>query len=83
MLARIKVAVVDAEKRVKMQVVTLGRNLGEQVEVMTGLTGGARLVLNPPDALADGDQVNFVVDPPKVESGADSKGAPAAQKDKP
>jgi RND family efflux transporter MFP subunit len=79
----IKVAVVDAEKRVKMQVVTLGRNLGEQVEVMTGLTGGARLVLNPPDALADGDQVNFVVDPPKVESGADSKGAPAAQKDKP
>ena len=79
----IKVAVVDAEKRVKMQVVTLGRNLGEQVEVMTGLKGGARLVLNPPDALADGDQVNFVVEPPKVESGADSKGAPAAQKDKP
>jgi len=79
----IKVAVVDAEKRVKMQVVTLGRNLGEQVEVTTGLTGGARLVLNPPDALSDGDQVNFAVDPPKVESGADSKGAPAAQKDKP
>ncbi|WP_350295413.1 efflux RND transporter periplasmic adaptor subunit [Limnohabitans sp. Rim8] len=66
----IKVAVVDAEKRVKMQVVTLGRNLGEQVEVTSGLKDGARLVLNPPDALSDGDQVNFVIDAPKEEGGA-------------
>jgi len=69
----VKVAVVDAEKRVKMQTVTLGRNLGEQVEVLTGLTDGQRLVLNPPDALKEGDVVNFNPDPPKAESKADGK----------
>ena len=93
----VKVAVVDAEKRVKMQTVTLGRNLGEQVEVLTGLTDGQRLVLNPPDALKEGDVVNFNPDPPKAEgkaegkpegksegkSGADAKDKPAAAKDKP
>ncbi len=77
----IKVAVVDAEKRVKMQAITLGRNLGEQVEVLTGLTDGLRVVLNPPDALNEGDVVNFNPDPPKTD--AENKDKPAAQKDKP
>jgi RND family efflux transporter MFP subunit len=82
----IKVAVVDAEKRVRMQVVTLGRNLGEQVEVMSGLKDGARLVLNPPDALSDGDQVNFAIDAPKEEGGAkegSTKDTPPSEKAKP
>jgi len=82
----IKVAVVDAEKRVKMQVVTLGRNLGEQVEVTSGLKDGARLVLNPPDALTDGDLVNFAIDAPKQEGGAkegSTKDTPPSEKAKP
>jgi RND family efflux transporter MFP subunit len=77
----IKVAVVDADKRIKMQAVTLGRNLGEQVEVLSGLESGVRLVLNPPDALSEGDTVNFNPDPPKNETPA--KDQAAAQKDKP
>ncbi len=79
----IKVAVVDADKRVKLQVVTLGRNLGEQVEVTSGLQSGARLVLNPPDALSDGDQVNFAPDAPKDATPKDPASTPVAQKDKP
>ena len=63
----VKVAMVDADKRVKLQAVTLGRNLGEQVEVTSGLKSGTRLVLNPPDALTDGDVVNFAPDAPKEE----------------
>jgi RND family efflux transporter MFP subunit len=55
----IKVAVIDAERRVHMQPVTLGRNYGERVEVLTGLEKGARLVLNPPDALSESDVVSF------------------------
>ena len=81
----VKVAVVDAEKRVKMQAVTLGRNLGEQVEVLTGLTDGQRLVLNPPDALKEGDVVNFNPDPPKSEAKSEAKSegtSDAAAKDK-
>ncbi len=77
----IKVAVVDADKRIKMQAVTLGRNLGEQVEVLSGLESGVRLVLNPPDALSEGDTVNFNPDPPKNETPA--KDQAGAQKDKP
>jgi hypothetical protein len=37
--------------------VRIGRNYGETVEVLDGLTGQERLVLNPPDSLTDGDQV--------------------------
>lgn len=70
----VRVAVVDADKRVKLQIITLGRNLGEQVEVMSGLKDGARLVLNPPDALTDGDQVSFAIDPPKEVGAAKESG---------
>lgn len=55
----IKVAVIDAERRVHMQAVTLGRNYGERVEILSGLEQGARLVLNPPDALSESDVVAF------------------------
>ena len=55
----IKVAVIDAQRRVRMQAVTLGRNFGERVEVLSGLAPGDRLVLNPPDALSESDLVSF------------------------
>jgi RND family efflux transporter MFP subunit len=83
----VKVAMVDADKRVKLHAVTLGRNLGEQVEVTSGLQSGTRLVLNPPDALNDGDTVTFAADAPKDESakpGGDAKEAKdKVAKDKP
>jgi len=37
--------------------VQLGRDLGQSVEVVVGLTGGERLVLNPPDGLKEGMRV--------------------------
>jgi RND family efflux transporter MFP subunit len=52
-----RVAVIDAQGRVRLQAVTLGRNSGTSVEVTGGLQATDRLVLNPPDSLADGDVV--------------------------
>ncbi|SHM11699.1 efflux RND transporter periplasmic adaptor subunit [Rhizobacter sp. OV335] len=52
-----RVAVVDGNGRVTLKAVTLGRNYGETVEVLDGLGADQRLVLNPSDSLADGDQV--------------------------
>ncbi len=52
-----RVAVVDAAGHVHLKVVTLGRNFGESVEVLDGLAANDRLVLNPPDSLAEGDVV--------------------------
>jgi RND family efflux transporter MFP subunit len=53
----IRVALVDANGRVKLAPVKIGRNLGDSVEVLEGVTTSDKLVLNPSDSLADGDQV--------------------------
>jgi len=54
-----RVAVVDGEGKIKLRPVTLGRYLGEAVEVVDGLAATDRVVLNPPDSLADGDAVSI------------------------
>jgi RND family efflux transporter MFP subunit len=52
-----RVAVVDSSDRVHLRVVNLGRNYGQTVEVLDGVSATDRLVLNPSDSLAEGDQV--------------------------
>jgi len=56
------VARVDAGSTVHLQPVKLGRNFGEAVEVVEGLTGNETLVLNPSDSLAESDKVAVAVD---------------------
>jgi RND family efflux transporter MFP subunit len=51
------VAVVDAQGRVALRRVGVGRNFGEDFEVLDGVTDADRVVLNPPDWLADGQDV--------------------------
>jgi RND family efflux transporter MFP subunit len=53
----IRVAVVDSTGKVMLKPVKIGRNLGDSVEVLDGVSPSDRLVLNPSDSLADGDQV--------------------------
>lgn len=52
-----RVAVVDAQGKVHLRPVSIGRNYGETVEVLDGISGTDRLVLNPSDSLAEGDVV--------------------------
>ncbi len=54
-----RVAVVDEQGHVTLHAVTLGRNNGDTVEVTNGIGATDRLVLNPPDALTDGDVVTL------------------------
>jgi RND family efflux transporter MFP subunit len=58
-----RVAVIDAEGKVKLRTVQLGRNFGETVEVLDGLGATDRLVLNPSDSLAEGDVVVAAKEP--------------------
>jgi len=51
------VAVVDAQGRVTLRRVSVGRNYGADFEVLDGISETDRLVLNPPDWLADGQTV--------------------------
>ena len=52
-----RVAVVDNAGRVSLRPIKIGRNYGESVEVLNGIAGNEQLVLNPPDSMAEGDQV--------------------------
>jgi multidrug efflux pump subunit AcrA (membrane-fusion protein) len=51
------VAVVDAQGRVTLRRVLVGRNFGTEFEVLDGISDSDRLILNPPDWLADGQTV--------------------------
>jgi RND family efflux transporter MFP subunit len=69
----VRVAVVDGNGRVTLKTIRIGRNYGENVEVLDGITGSEQLVLNPPDSMAEGDQVAIAANPP-----GNAKPAPAA-----
>lgn len=58
----VRVAVVGDDGAVRLQPVTIRRELAVEVELAAGsLKPSDRLVLNPPDALAEGDMVQGVV----------------------
>jgi RND family efflux transporter MFP subunit len=57
----IRVAVVGAEGRIHLQPIRIGRNYGETVEVLDGIKGTEKLVLNPSDSLAEGDEVTIAM----------------------
>lgn len=54
------VALVGEASKVRLRKVTLGRNFGDTFEVLDGLGESDRVVLSPPDWLADGQQVSVV-----------------------
>jgi len=53
-----EVAILDAAQRVHFQRVKLGRDYGNKIEVLSGLTPGQRLVVNPGDTVREGVKVN-------------------------
>jgi RND family efflux transporter MFP subunit len=59
-----QLAVVGPDQRVALKTVTLGRDFGTDVEVVSGLDAGDKVILNPSDALTAGVQVR-VVKPPE------------------
>jgi RND family efflux transporter MFP subunit len=55
-----RVAQVQPDRRVHLVTVQAGRDLGTEVEVLSGLAGSEKLINNPPDNLTEGQQVNVV-----------------------
>jgi RND family efflux transporter MFP subunit len=55
-----QVATVDAGDRIHLQDVSLGDNLGLDVQVLSGLTASDRIVANPSLGLLEGQQVKVV-----------------------
>jgi multidrug efflux pump subunit AcrA (membrane-fusion protein) len=60
---------VGADQRVTLRTVTLGRDFGTSVEVLSGVGPDERVVVNPPDSLADGATVTVAKDDQKTQGG--------------
>lgn len=54
------VATVDAHDRVALKPVTVGRDYGAKVEIVSGLSADDHVILSPPDSLVDGTVVRVV-----------------------
>jgi RND family efflux transporter MFP subunit len=70
-----RVAVVDSADRIHLRSIKIGRNYGETVEVLDGITTADRLVLNPSDSLSEGDQVALAPPAPAVAKAPAAKAA--------
>ena len=66
----LRVGVVGADGRVQLRPITIGRDLGATVEVISGLKGDEALIASPPDSLLDGQTV-------RIASRSQQAGAPA------
>jgi len=65
-----KVATVTAGNKIAYRKVTLGRDFGSAIEIMSGIDDGARVVSNPNDALAEGIVVEPIMHSADSDSGA-------------
>ncbi|MBS0547665.1 MAG: efflux RND transporter periplasmic adaptor subunit [Proteobacteria bacterium] len=66
----LRVAAVDGAGKVTLKTVTIARDLGQVVEIGSGLSRDDKIIESPPDGLSDGDQVRVV----KSSKAADRKG---------
>jgi RND family efflux transporter MFP subunit len=62
----LRVAVVGPDDHVVLKTVKIGRDLGRNIELASGLSADDRVITAPPDGIAEGDQVRVVntVKPP-------------------
>src|SRR5437588_394805 len=69
----LRVATVGPDDKVLFKTVTIARDLGKEIELGSGLSPEDRIIVAPPDGLADGDQVRV----------AGTKGKPAKVSERP
>jgi membrane fusion protein (multidrug efflux system) len=76
----IRVATVGPDDKVLFKTVTISRDLGRNIELGSGLAADDRVIVAPPDGIADGDQVRIAGGspkaklPPKISETVDGKG---------
>ena len=67
-----QVATLDSNDKVAVKRVQLGRDFGDSVEVIAGLSPSDRIVDNPPETLTAGDRVHVASETPPAASSASS-----------
>jgi multidrug efflux pump subunit AcrA (membrane-fusion protein) len=57
-----RVAIVTTENKLHYVVVKLGRDLGDRIEVLSGLSGDETVIANPDDSLEEGATVKPIAE---------------------
>jgi RND family efflux transporter MFP subunit len=70
----LQVAAVENNNTAKLLPITLGRDFGAEVEVVSGLSGQESIIASPPDSIIDGEQVRIAQ---PNQQGGSSNGSPA------
>jgi RND family efflux transporter MFP subunit len=73
-----RVAVVGPDHRVELRPLNIGRDYGTSLEVLGGLAVSDQIIVNPPDSLENGQQVNIA----QPSSGQPAQDPPPAEKQK-
>jgi len=74
----LRVATVGLDDKVLFKTVTIARDLGKEIELGSGIAATDRVIVAPPDGIADGDQVRIAgakgANPARVSERPDGKG---------
>jgi hypothetical protein len=54
-----RLAVVGSDNKVQLRPINIGRDYGATLEILGGVTTSDQVVINPPDSLEEGAQVNI------------------------
>lgn len=60
----LQVALLGNGDKARLVPITIGRDFGNQVEVLSGLPNNSLVIVNPPDSLVSGEQLRVVAGPP-------------------
>jgi membrane fusion protein, multidrug efflux system len=59
-----RLAVVDGNGKIQLRTINIGRDYGTSLEILGGVSTEDRVVINPPDSLEEGQQVNVAAASP-------------------
>jgi RND family efflux transporter MFP subunit len=65
----VQVALVGADNRVRLDKVHIARDYGAEVQISGGLPADARIIANPPESIAEGQEVRVAESPQVVAAG--------------
>ncbi|HTU43370.1 MAG TPA: efflux RND transporter periplasmic adaptor subunit [Candidatus Aquilonibacter sp.] len=66
-----QVAVIGQNNKIELRQINIGRDFGTALEILGGVSATDRIVVNPPDSLEDGQQVNIAQAAPRPAQPAD------------
>jgi membrane fusion protein, multidrug efflux system len=65
-----QLAVIGPNNKIQLRQINIGRDFGTTLEILAGVSASDRVVVNPPDSLEEGEQVNVAQSSPRPQQPA-------------